>query len=239
MTSLKKVLIVERDLNSARHTLNALTPYAYTGKVVKPADALEEIDACQPDVVLVNLSPPSENERQEERHQIVRVIRLHSEVPIIVLSFGTDVLDRVLSLELGADDYLVRPFDIRELNARIKSVLRRCAPPGSEARTAERSLEYPELMINLRTYTVTFKGNPVEMTPRELAILYFLASSPNQVFTREQLLTHIWGSDYDGDVRTVDVHIKRLRAKITGNEYWNIATVWGVGYQFQYQGASV
>ena len=140
----------------------------------------------------------------------------------------------MLGLELGADDYIFKPFDSKELVARVKAVLRRFAPVKQEVPMVEiKCVEYPDLVVNLSNYSVMYQGRNIDMPPKELELLYFLASSPNQVFTREQLLDHIWGYEYIGDTRTVDVHVKRLREKIKDHETWQIATVWGIGYKFE------
>ena len=146
-----------------------------------------------------------------------------------------EVFDKVLGLELGADDYIIKPFDSKEMVARVRAVLRRYQPVKSESVSSEKSkcVEYPGLIINLTNYSVLVDGNQVDMPPKELELLYFLASSPNQVFTREQLLDQIWGYEYIGDTRTVDVHIKRLREKIKDHESWKLSTVWGIGYKFE------
>ena len=168
-------------------------------------------------------------------YEVCREIRKDSKVPIIMLSAKTEVFDKVLGLELGADDYMIKPFDSKELVARVKAVLRRYAAPAPETAkpSSDKYVEYKDLVINLSNYEVLYKGKPVEMTPREIELLFFLASSPNQVFTREQLLDHIWGYEYAGDTRTVDVHIKRIREKIADTDEWSIGTVWSVGYRFE------
>ncbi|MBQ3583964.1 MAG: response regulator transcription factor, partial [Lachnospiraceae bacterium] len=151
-----------------------------------------------------------------------------------------EIFDKVLGLELGADDYMIKPFDSKELVARVKAVLRRYKNPAPAETTPSSNIapqseyvEYPDLLINLTNYSVTYKGKNIDMPPKELELLYFLASSPNQVFTREQLLDHLWGYEYLGDTRTVDVHIKRIREKISDHEAWALSTVWGIGYKFE------
>ena len=168
-------------------------------------------------------------------YQVCREIRHDSDVPIIMLSAKGEVFDKVLGLELGADDYIIKPFDSKELVARVKAVLRRFQPSRTipVSATTGKCVEYPDLIINQTNYSVIYQGRTVDMPPKELELLYFLASSPNQVFTREQLLDHIWGYEYIGDTRTVDVHIKRLREKIKDHASWAITTVWGIGYKFE------
>ncbi len=145
------------------------------------------------------------------------------------------MFDKVLGLELGADDYIMKPFDSKEMVARVRAVLRRYQPSKSDisAREKTKCVEYDSLVINLTNYSVVCDGKPVEMPPKELELLYCLAASPNQVFTREQLLDRIWGYEYVGDTRTVDVHIKRLREKIKDHPHWSLSTVWGIGYKFE------
>ena len=167
-------------------------------------------------------------------YQVCREVRSSSSVPIIMLSAKGEIFDKVLGLELGADDYMIKPFDSKELVARVKAVLRRFQPEKfSSSQNSGKIVEYPDLIVNQTNYSVIYKGSTVDMPPKELELLYFLASSPNQVFTREQLLDHIWGYEYIGDTRTVDVHIKRLREKIKGNDSWALTTVWGIGYKFE------
>ena len=183
------------------------------------------------DLILLDLMLPG-----IDGYQVCREIRRENNTPIIMLSAKGEIFDKVLGLELGADDYMIKPFDSKELVARVKAVLRRYTATQSNDTPEKPSgeyIEYPDLIINLSNYSVIYMGKPVDMPPKELELLYFLATSPNQVFTREQLLDHIWGYEYVGDTRTVDVHIKRLREKIHDHEKWSIGTVWGVGYKFE------
>ncbi|MBP3901093.1 MAG: response regulator transcription factor, partial [Blautia sp.] len=192
------------------------------------AEAVKAFREFMPDLILLDLMLPGVN-----GYQICREIRHFSDVPIIILTSKTDTFDKVLGLELGADDYIAKPFDSKELVARIRAVLRRYkAQSAASPSSYEKCVSYRDLTINLTNYSVTYQGKPVEMPPKELELLYFLASSPNQVFTREQLLDHIWGYEYIGDTRTVDVHIKRIREKIKDHPMWSVATVWGIGYKF-------
>ena len=161
-------------------------------------------------------------------------IRKQSQTPVILLSAKGEVFDKVLGLELGADDYMEKPFDSKELVARVKAVLRRYHQvPETRIQEKEKKVSFPDLEINMTNYTVTHKGERVEMPPKELELLYSLASAPNRVFTREQLLDQIWGYEYAGDTRTVDVHIKRIREKLGDHDRWAIVTIWGVGYKFE------
>ena len=160
---------------------------------------------------------------------LCREVRKFSKVPIIMLTAKGDTLDKVLALEIGADDYIVKPFDGKELVARVKAVLRRYEPESEE----KQAVSYPELYVSLSEYKVVYKGQNVDLTPKELELLYFLCTHPNRVFTRDQLLENVWGYDYMGDSRTVDVHIKRLREKMGDGPNWKLTTVWGVGYKFE------
>ena len=165
-----------------------------------------------------------------------RRIRAGSEVPIIMLTAKGETFDKVLGLELGADDYIVKPFDTKEVVARIKAVLRRYAMPSAGAKQPDEDklLTYDQLVINLTRYEMKVAGKVVDTPPKELELVYFLASNPNRVFTRDQLLDEVWGFEYYGDSRTIDVHIKRLREKLEGvSEQWSLKTVWGVGYKFE------
>lgn len=230
MNARQKILIIDDDENIAELISLYLTKEFFDTKTVtNGAMAMKEFSAFQPSLVLLDLMLPG-----VDGNQICREIRQKSRTPIIVLSAKAEVFDKVLSLELGADDYITKPFDPKELVARVRAVLRRSQSTASEEnKLRQKYIEYPDLTINLSNYSVIHQGATVEMPPKELELLYFLASSPNQVFTREQLLDHIWGYDYVGDTRTVDVHIKRLREKLKENPYWSLATVWGIGYKFE------
>lgn len=229
MTSKQKILIVDDDNNIAELISLYLTKECFETKIVNDGEqALREFDSFHPDLLLLDLMLPG-----IDGYQVCRELRHTSDVPIIMLSAKGETFDKVLGLELGADDYIIKPFDAKELVARVRAVLRRFKVRQSSAPSGEKSVSYPDLTINLTNYSVTYMGKQVDMPPKELELLYFLASSPNQVFTREQLLDHIWGYEYIGDTRTVDVHIKRLREKIKDNPSWSIATVWGIGYKFE------
>lgn len=230
MVARQKILIVDDDENISELISLYLTKEFYDTKIVHDGEeALHQFNLFQPNLILLDLMLPG-----IDGYQVCREIRQRSNVPIIMLSAKGEVFDKVLGLELGADDYIIKPFDSKELVARVKAVLRRYQPPViSQPKPTGKFVEYPELVINLTNYSVIYKGNTVEMPPKELELLYFLAASPNQVFTREQLLDHIWGYEYIGDTRTVDVHIKRIREKIKDYANWSIATVWGIGYKFE------
>lgn len=231
MVTKQKILIVDDDVNIAELISLYLIKECYETKMVHDGEAaLRELDTFQPNLILLDLMLPG-----MDGYQVCREIRTRSQIPIIMLSAKGEVFDKVLGLELGADDYILKPFDTKELIARVKAVLRRYHPvPSQTSRSSELQIvEYPDLQINLTNYSVLYRGHTVEMPPKELELLYFLASSPNQVFTREQLLDHIWGYEYLGDTRTVDVHIKRIREKIKDHNRWALTTVWGIGYKFE------
>lgn len=231
MATKQKILIVDDDINIAELISLYLTKECYETKMVHDGEsALKELQLFQPNLILLDLMLPG-----IDGYQVCREVRTKSQVPIIMLSAKGEVFDKVLGLELGADDYIVKPFDTKELVARVKANLRRCQQIIQEPVKSSdaKIVEYPDLLINQSNYSVLYQGRTVEMPPKELELLYFLASSPNQVFTREQLLDHIWGYEYIGDTRTVDVHIKRLREKIKDHERWSLSTVWGIGYKFE------
>lgn len=232
MVNKQKILIVDDDENIAELISLYLTKECFDTMMVHDGEkALIAFDTYHPNLLLLDLMLPG-----IDGYQVCREIRTHSDVPIIMLSAKGEVFDKVLGLELGADDYIMKPFDSKELVARVKAVLRRYqAAPKSESSSPEKGkrVEYPGIVINLTNYSVIVDGQNVDMPPKELELLYFLAASPNQVFTREQLLDQIWGYEYIGDTRTVDVHIKRLREKVKDHSGWSLATVWGIGYKFE------
>lgn len=233
MAEKQKILIVDDDNNIAELISLYLTKEMFACKIVNDGEsALAAVPEFHPNLILLDLMLPG-----MDGYEVCRTIRHTSNIPIIMLSAKGEVFDKVLGLELGADDYMIKPFDSKELVARVKAVLRRFQPvqasPEESDKPKAKIVEYPDLLINLTNYSVLYKGQTVDMPPKELELLYFLAASPNQVFTREQLLDHIWGYEYVGDTRTVDVHIKRLREKIHDNASWSIATVWGIGYKFE------
>ena len=234
MAEKQRILIVDDDYNIAELISLYLTKECFETKIVGDGEeALRVFPEFQPNLILLDLMLPG-----IDGYQVCRELRSTSQVPIIMLSAKGEIFDKVLGLELGADDYMIKPFDSKELVARVKAVLRRYQPsvqtPASSVTEQHGNfVEYPDLIVNLTNYSVIYNGHSIELPPKELELLYFLASSPNQVFTREKLLDHIWGFEYIGDTRTVDVHIKRLREKIKGNDKWALTTVWGIGYKFE------
>lgn len=229
MATKQKILIVDDDNNIAELISLYLTKECYETHIVNDGEsALTELIVFEPNLILLDLMLPG-----IDGYQVCREIRKDSNVPIIMLSAKGETFDKVLGLELGADDYMIKPFDSKELVARVKAVLRRYQVSIPSEDEKSNAVEYPDLLINISNYSVVYQGKTVDMPPKELELLFFLASSPNQVFTREQLLDHIWGYEYIGDTRTVDVHVKRIREKIHDHEKWNLATVWGIGYKFE------
>ena len=234
MAEKQRILIVDDDYNIAELISLYLTKECFETKIVGDGEeALRVFPEFQPNLILLDLMLPG-----IDGYQVCRELRSTSQVPIIMLSAKGEIFDKVLGLELGADDYMIKPFDSKELVARVKAVLRRYQlpvqmPASSVTEQHGNFVEYPDLIVNRTNYSVIYNGHSIQLPPKELELLYFLASSPNQVFTREQLLDHIWGYEYIGDTRTVDVHIKRLREKIKGNDKWALTTVWGIGYKFE------
>ena len=234
----KKILIVDDDANIAELISLYLTKECFQCEIAEDGEtALKLHDSFQPDLMLLDIMLPG-----IDGYDVCREIRKNHSTPIIMLSAKGEVFDKVLGLELGADDYIIKPFDSKEMVARVKAVLRRYTPapapaaPQPEPPKDTESISYTDLSISLSNYSVIYMGKPIEMPPKELELLYFLASHPNQVFTREQLLDQIWGYEYIGDTRTVDVHIKRLREKIGDHPSWSLTTVWGIGYKFDVKG---
>ena len=230
MVNKQKILIVDDDNNIAELISLYLAKECFETKIVGDGEsALAAMNTFEPNLILLDLMLPG-----IDGYQVCREVRSKYATPIIMLSAKGEVFDKVLGLELGADDYMEKPFDTKELVARVKAVLRRYkAAPVAPQKPSIKCVEYPDLIINRTNYSVMYMGNIIDMPPKELELLYFLASSPNHVYTREQLLDQIWGYEYIGDTRTVDVHIKRLREKLKDHEDWRIATIWGIGYKFE------
>ena len=222
-----KILVVDDDRNICELLRLYLEKEGYD--VVLAYDgrqALGAFDKESPDLILLDIMLP-----ELDGWQVCREIRKKSQCPIIMLTAKGEVFDKVLGLELGADDYVVKPFEAKEVVARIKAVLRRMGKNGDEAM---KEVKYDKLSINLTNYELRVNGVQVDTPPKEMELIYHLASNPNRVFTRDQLLDEVWGFDYYGDSRTVDVHVKRLREKLEGvSDKWALKTVWGVGYKFE------
>lgn len=223
-----KVLVVDDDENIVQLIKLYLEKEDYTVcTAYNGKEALNVFKSENPSIVILDIMMP-----EMDGNQVCREIRKTSEVPIIMLTAKGETFDKVLSLELGADDYMVKPFEPKELVARIKAILRRSESKSSN--NNNECISFDKLEVNLSNYELKIDGRILEIPPKELELLYFLASNPNRVFTREQLLEEVWGFDYFGDSRTVDVHIKRLREKLEGvDSNWQLKTVWGVGYKFE------
>ena len=232
MAEKQKILIVDDDENIAELVSLYLTKECFDTKIVGDGEAaLAAAKSFAPDLILLDLMLPG-----MDGYRVCRELRSWSQVPVIILSAKGEVFDKVLGLELGADDYMEKPFDSKELVARVKAVLRRSRAvpaPAPEMESSADEVSFKDLTINRSNYSVIFCGKRLDMPPKELELLYFLASTPNHVYTREQLLDSIWGYDYVGDTRTVDVHIKRIREKLGDHDSWKISTIWGVGYRFE------
>ena len=221
----KTLLIIEDDGNIRELLRLYLEQEGYTVESASDgAEGLRAFKRIHPDLVLLDVMMP-----QMDGWQVIKEIRAISKTPVIMLTAKGETFDKVSGLELGADDYITKPFEMREVIARIHAVMRRFDDDDAPAK-----LEYDNLIIDKEGYNIVVKGPKMEIPPKEIALLYFLASSPNRVFTRSQLLDDVWGFDYFGDTRTVDVHIKRLREKLSGvSDKWELKTVWGVGYKFE------
>ena len=235
MLEKQKILIVDDDENIAELISLYLTKECFdTMTAIDGEAALTAVKTYMPDLILLDIMLPG-----IDGYEVLRELRKSSSLPVIMLSAKGETFDKVLGLELGADDYIMKPFDSKEMVARVKAVLRRFTHEKTTSAAGELPKEcvtLPNLVINQTDYSVTYNNQKIEMPPKELELLYFIASHPNQVFTREQLLDHIWSYDYIGDTRTVDVHIKRLREKFKDHPDWDIKTVWGIGYKFEYHG---
>ncbi|WP_297713342.1 response regulator transcription factor [Clostridium sp.] len=222
---LEKVLIVDDDV----HINELIDMYLKSGgystkKCFNGNDACNIVASEDIGLVILDVMLPG-----KDGIEVLKYIRKSSDIPVIMLTAKGEVFDKVLALELGADDYMVKPFDPKELLARVKAVTRRYTVDNQ----SKDVIKYSDLTIDIGGYEVTYKGSTVKLAPKELELLHFMASNPNKVFTREQLMYEVWGYDYPGDSRTVDVHIKRLREKVKGGENWELQTVWGVGYKFE------
>ncbi len=228
----KRILIVDDDENIAELISLYLIKECFDTEIADNGeDAIAKFKSYRPHLILLDIMLPG-----IDGYDVCREIRKDSNVPIIMLSAKGEVFDKVLGLKIGADDYMVKPFDSNELVARVQAILRRVNDKEEDKnvqKEKEEVVKFEGLSVNLTSYSVVYNGVMIEMPPKELELLYFMASRPNQVFTREQLLDKIWGYDYVGDTRTVDVHVKRIREKIKDENGWSIATVWGIGYKFE------
>lgn len=237
-----KIQIVDDDRNIAELLVLYFNKEFFDTKISSDGlEAVKDFYEFKPDIVLLDLMLPG-----IDGYEVCKKIRTTSSTPIIIMSAKGETFDKVLGLELGADDYVMKPFDAKEMVARVKAVLRRTANQAvaisevTETKPQEskgESISYTDLFVSLTNYSVVYKDKTLSIPPKELELLYYLAVHPNQVFTREQLLDDVWGYDYVGDTRTVDVHIKRVREKIKDGPDWSITTVWGKGYKFEYRPA--
>ena len=225
---LEKVLIVDDDKNICDLLRVYLEKEGYSTIISNEGnEAMVKFNSLNPDIVLLDIMLPG-----MDGWQICKEIRKASDTPIIMLTAKSEIFDKILGLELGADDYIVKPFDTKEVLARIKAVARRSGKLPKPVEMQE--VHYDKLSINLTRYVLKAGGKVIDAPPKEIELLFYLASNPNRVFTRDQLLDEIWGFDYYGDSRTIDVHIKRLRGKLCGiSKQWDLTTVWGVGYKFE------
>lgn len=220
-----KILIVDDDENICEVIKMYLENSGYATKVCHDGRTAETFFwEYKPDLVLLDIMLP-----HIDGIDVLKWIRKENETPVIMITAKGETFDKVLGLELGADDYIVKPFEPKELIARVKAVMRRYNSDNSN----KEILSFEELNIDVNSYTVVYKNADIKMPPKEFELLYYLASNKNRVFTREQLLCEVWGYDYPGDSRTVDVHVKRLREKLPGGRNWQVETVWGVGYKFE------
>ncbi len=226
--ALEKILVVDDDINICELLRIYLEKEGYTVILAHDGEkGVEKFNATKPDVILLDIMLPV-----MDGWQVCREIRKKSNVPILMVTAKSETFDKVLGLELGADDYIVKPFDAKEVVARIKAVYRRAGQTTPE--TESKEVSYDKLQVNMTRYELKVDGKVLDTPPKELELLFYLASNPNRVYTRDQLLDEVWGFEYYGDSRTIDVHIKRLREKLEGvSDKWVLKTVWGVGYKFE------
>ena len=225
-----KILVVDDDTNISGLLRLSLTKEGYQVTTANDGEeGLEKFNQLKPDMVLLDVMMP-----RMDGLEVCRRIRKLGNTPVMMLTAKGETFDKVLGLELGADDYMVKPFDTKEVVARIKAVLRRCTVTTSQTESSEGVIEFDNLRLDMNSYELRVKGKVVEAPPKELELLNCLASHPNRVYTRDQLLDEVWGFEYYGDSRTIDVHVKRLREKLAGaSDKWELKTVWGVGYKFE------
>ena len=226
----EKILVVDDDTNICELLRLSLTKEGYQVTTANDGEeGLEKFNQLKPDMVLLDVMMP-----RMDGLEVCRRIRKLGNTPVMMLTAKGETFDKVLGLELGADDYMVKPFDTKEVVARIKAVLRRCTVTTSQTESSEGVIEFDNLRLDMNSYELRVKGKVVEAPPKELELLNCLASHPNRVYTRDQLLDEVWGFEYYGDSRTIDVHVKRLREKLAGaSDKWELKTVWGVGYKFE------
>ena len=230
--SMGKILVVDDDINICELLRLYIEKEGYEVVIANDGgQAVTKFKTEKPDLVMLDIMLPV-----LDGWQVCREIRKTSQCPIIMLTAKGEVFDKVLGLELGADDYVVKPFETKEIVARIKAVLRRTNDqiPGTQVQSTQKEVSFDKLVINLTNYELRVNNEQIDTPPKEMELIYHLASNPNRVFTRDQLLDEVWGFDYYGDSRTVDVHVKRLREKLEGvSDKWALKTVWGVGYKFE------
>ena len=228
--SLEKIMVVDDDKNICELIRLYLEKEQYSVVIANDGNqAIAKFAEESPALILLDIMMPG-----LDGWQVCREIRKKSNVPIIMITAKGETFDKVLGLELGADDYVVKPFDTKEIIARIKAVLRRTSTSGAAVENSVKEVSFDKMTVNMTRYELKVDGKTVDTPPKELELLFHLASNPNRVYTRDQLLDEVWGFEYYGDSRTVDVHIKRLREKLEGvSDKWNLKTVWGVGYKFE------
>ena len=226
----EKILVVDDDTNICELLRLYLTKEGYQVTTANDGEeGLDKFNQVKPDMVLLDVMMP-----KMDGLEVCRRIRKLGNTPVMMLTAKGETFDKVLGLELGADDYVVKPFDAKEVVARVKAVLRRTQSKNDNAEESKKVVTYDKLEINIANYELKVNGVQIDTPPKELELIYHFASNPNRVFTRDQLLDEVWGFEFYGDSRTVDVHVKRLREKLEGvSDKWELKTVWGVGYKFE------